>query len=273
MTLDVLDFRAVLDKRGACFVANEGVTRSPQFAAPPTTNRRIDLLYLTQEISTIDGGTTQPVLRIRAGDPSPTPIRPTLPADDADALPLYAVEIPAGTTSMNSAGVILTPLFPYTAMAGGVVWVRNLVELAAWAGIEGSHAHVLSEKSTRTRLNGTWGFGLATAEPIMTAGWQVAVGLGYDNKIYRDSSGLCTMNTLLHALTGGIDSIFTAPPGFRPATHVFIGESRSVKTGSNLTGSIRMGDDGRASMPAGYYSGSSTADAYYPVSLMWRAKS
>lgn len=155
MRLDIPEFRAVQDKGGACFIAGVGATTTPAFDAAPAANKRIDLLYLTQELASLDG-TTETIFGIVKGTASPTPTVPALPAAVSDAIPWATVEIPAGATSMQSGGVIITPVYPYTAMAGGTVVVRNAVELAAWTPADGAKAFNLADTGDYARAGGVW---------------------------------------------------------------------------------------------------------------------
>ena len=179
MRLDIPDFRGVQDKGGPAWIAGEGATTTPAFAAAPAANKRIDLLYLTQELPGIDP-TTEVGFFIEPGVTSPSPSLPALPAARADAIPWLSVEIPAGATSMQSAGVIIKELYPYTAMAGGTVVVRDLIELAAWTPPDGSRAFCLADNSDYVRLGGVWVPGAAgvsvttttaTATPGAAGAW------------------------------------------------------------------------------------------------------
>lgn len=177
MRLDIPEFRAVQDKQGACFIAGVGATTTPAFDAAPAANKRIDLLYLTQELAALDG-TTETIFGIVKGTASPTPTVPALPAAVSDAIPWATVEIPAGATSMQSGGVIITPVYPYTAMAGGTVVVRNTVELAAWTPADSAKAFNLADTGDYVRVSGEWVQGggdfRAVLTPTVTGGGQTS---------------------------------------------------------------------------------------------------
>ena len=158
MRVAIADFRAVQNRGGAVFLANVGADTSVTIAAAPSANRRIDLVYVTMRSSTLgDGpGNDTPTFGVVQGVASATPVAPSLPANLSTAIPLATVEIPAGATTTLSAGVIITQVYPYTAMAGGTVPVRNLVELNAWTPTDGGKAFNIADGGTYTRVNGAW---------------------------------------------------------------------------------------------------------------------
>lgn len=167
MRLDIPDFRAVQDKGGPAWIAGEGATTTPAFGAAPAANKRIDLLYLTQELPGIDP-TTEVGFFVEPGVASPSPSLPALPAARADAIPWLSVEIPAGATSMQSAGVIIKELYPYTAMAGGTVVVRDLIELAAWTPSDGARAYCVADTTEYVRRGTVW-VGPSTVANLVSA--------------------------------------------------------------------------------------------------------
>ncbi len=155
MKVSIADFRAVLNRGGAIFLANEGVDITVQLDAAPAANRRIDLIYLTQQSTALADAASTPIFGVVKGTASASPVVPALPPAVAAALPLATVEIPAGATTTLSAGVVITQVYPYTAMAGGTVAVRNSVELAAWTPADGARAFNLADTGEYVRLT-TW---------------------------------------------------------------------------------------------------------------------
>lgn len=156
MKVNIADFRAVLNRAGAIFLANVGTDATVQLDAAPAANRRIDLIYVTQRSTTLGDAASTPTFGVVKGTASASPVVPALPPAVADALPLATVEIPAGATTTNSAGVVRTQVYPYTAMAGGTVVVRNSVELAAWTPADGAHAFNLADTGEYVRSGGEW---------------------------------------------------------------------------------------------------------------------
>ena len=215
MTLGVGDFRAVQDRGGAVFIANDGNATTPAFAAAPSANKRIDLLYMTQEIPELGDSGEDPVFGIVQGTASATPTVPALPANRADAIKIATVEIPAGATSMQSAGVIITEVFPYTAMAGGTVYVRNSVELAAWTPADGARVFNLSDNREYVRKSGSWQS--PEAEPttgVATpgAGWATA---SVNNLFERGGRVTLKFNAARTAALAAGGVICTIPEQFR----------------------------------------------------------
>lgn len=226
MRFDIADFRAVQNKAGAGFIANVGVETTPVFAAAPAANKRIDLLYLSQEITPGDP-LNEIKFFIEPGTASPSPVAPSLPAARADAIPWMTVEIPAGATSMQSAGVIVKEIFPYTAMAGGTVIVRDLIELGAWAPADGSRAFCIAENAEYVRSGSAWRasggmrqIGLLTNTTyVLTTAWADVPGLSFtvpgmagQKLLLRASGGIVNANSGGDK-TGGVRFVGGATPG------------------------------------------------------------
>ena len=168
MKVNIGDFRAVQNRGGAVLIANVGTDTSVTLPAAPGANKRIDLIYVTMRSTTLADTASTPVFGFVQGTASATPTVPALPANLSTAIPLATVEIPAGATTTLSAGVVITQVYPYTALAGGTVVVRNTVELGAWAPADGSHAFLLSAACEMLRSGGAWA-------PIRQAGKDVQV--------------------------------------------------------------------------------------------------
>lgn len=156
MKVNIADFRAVQNRGGAIFLANVGVDSSVTLDAAPASNKRIDLVYVYQQSVTLGDAASTPVFGVVKGTASATPTVPPLPAGVSTAIPLATVEIPAGATTTLSAGVVFTQVYPYTAMAGGTVHVRNTVELAAWVPNVGATAFNAADGATYTRGASGW---------------------------------------------------------------------------------------------------------------------
>ncbi|MBL5975379.1 MAG: hypothetical protein D3X82_16925 [Candidatus Leucobacter sulfamidivorax] len=157
MKVNIADFRAVQNRGGAIFLANVGTDASVQLDAAPAANRRIDLIYVTQRSTALGDAASTPVFGVVKGTASASPVVPALPAAVTDAIRLATVEIPAGATTTLSAGVVITQVYPYTAMAGGTVVVRNSVELAAWTPADNARAFNLADTGDYVRVGGAWG--------------------------------------------------------------------------------------------------------------------
>lgn len=232
MRVTIGDFRAVQDRGGAIFFGNQGQTVFPPtdeapWPAAPAANRRIDLLWassLSTRLGDSESGMTWGIIE---GTPSATPVAPELPAALSDALEFATVEIPAGATSLTSPGVIITPKYQYTAMAGGTVTMRNTVELAAWTPADGARAHVLANNGDYVRANGAWmlpGGVVETLQPAIDAAWweiatqeflRLANGdIEWVLRVIRTGANL-PVNSQGWINSGG-STIATLPTNFRP---------------------------------------------------------
>lgn len=187
MKVNIASFRGVQDRGGAVLLANVGTDTSVQLAAAPAANRRIDLIYVTMRSTDLGDPASTPIFGVVQGTASPTPTVPALPSNLADALKLATVEIPAGATTTLSPGVIVSQIYPYTAMAGGTVVVRNAVELAAWTPADGAKAFNLADTGDYARAGGVW-------EPTVL--YQRAQTVG-------NSSTPATGDTSIGPVTGG----------------------------------------------------------------------
>lgn len=191
MKVNIADFRAVQNRGGAVPLANVGTDTSVTLPAAPGANKRIDLVYVTARSSNApwsDGaGNDTPIFGFVQGTASATPVAPSLPANLSTAIPLATVEIPAGATTTLSAGVVITQVYPYTALAGGTVVVRNSVELGAWAPADGAQAFNVGDDQLYRRGGGAW-------EPVSL--YLYADKLG-------NSTPPTTANSDLGTITGG----------------------------------------------------------------------
>ncbi|MGO7983273.1 hypothetical protein ACC691_36065, partial [Rhizobium johnstonii] len=77
------------------------------------------------------------------------------------AVELATVQMPTGKTGTNNAGVTVTQTFQYTATEGGLVWVRNSTELAAWTPAYGAFAWQIDTLTLWVRSGGAWVTGAA----------------------------------------------------------------------------------------------------------------
>lgn len=156
MKVNIGDFRAVQNRGGAVLLANVGTDTSVTLPAAPGANKRIDLIYVTMRSAALGDAASTPLFGFVQGTASATPVAPPLPANLSTAIPLATVEIPAGATTTLSAGVVITQVYPYTALAGGVVVVRNTVELAAWTPTDGAKAFCILDGGTYSRKGTSW---------------------------------------------------------------------------------------------------------------------
>ena len=252
MRFDIADFRAVQNKAGAGFIANVGVETTPVFAAAPAANKRIDLLYLSQEITPGDP-LNEIKFFIAPGTASPSPVAPSLPAASADAIPWMTVEIPAGATSMQSAGVIVKEIFPYTAMAGGTVIVRDLIELGAWAPADGSRAFCIADNAEYVRSGGAW---VSVSPPWTTVLDPGPVGSARAQ--YRKIGSTVEMRGMATKLAS-TNALFTLPVGLRPASDLHFHDAATP--GGSAQSNIKVA-------PSGSVTHSNSAAAWISLDLV-----
>lgn len=241
MRVNIADFRAVQRRNGAVLLANVGADTNVTLAAAPAANKRIDLVYATMRSTTLGDSASTPVFGVVQGTPSATPVVPPLPANLVDALPLATVEIPAGATTTLSAGVVITQVYPYTALAGGTVVVRNSVELAAWAPADGSRAFNVADTSEYVRSGGTQWVPEFQVIPIpLTIGIVAAGNAPVRGLKRRDGSVLLSGqigNGNGLTLNASYQTVATLPTSLRPLYSYQLPASAAA-TGS--TGSIQI---------------------------------
>lgn len=106
MKLDVAAFPALLERRGAVLVYNDGVVQTPALAAAPAANSRIDLIYVKQQekASPISDAADGPVIGVATGTASAVPPTPVTPDG---AIALGTVTVPAGASTTLSPGVVI----------------------------------------------------------------------------------------------------------------------------------------------------------------------
>ena len=116
---------------GVVFLSNVGAD-TVTLTAPPSSNSRLDVIWAKQNdasayVSTPDANNT-PVFGVLTGVASATPVRNPAGLPQG-AIELGTVLVPSTATNTGSAGVVITPTFQYTAMAGAAFNVRTFSEL------------------------------------------------------------------------------------------------------------------------------------------------
>ncbi len=251
MKVNIGDFRAVQNRGGAVLVANVGNDTSVTLPAAPGANKRIDLIYVTMRSTALGDAASTPLFGFVQGTASATPVAPSLPGNLSIAIPLATVEIPAGATTTLSPGVVITQVYPYTALAGGTVVVRNSVELAAWTPADGARAYCVADLSEYVRISGEW------KKPVSDTGWEslrtllglseswTDVGLGWrirrrDGMVQlRGSNNNSTAYATLTAFA------LKLPERFRPDAPVVFNASTNAST---IRKAIQIDSDGTFSV-------------------------
>lgn len=179
MGVDVAGFGAVLNRSGALLIANDGAVTVPLGAAP-SSNSRIDVVYVKQNESAapFSDADNTPVLGVTAGTASVTPTAPNVPAG---ALPLAQVLIPSTASTTQSAGVVITQVYPYTAANGGTVLVRNQAERDAQSWPDGTRVWRIDTNAVEVRSSGSWlvyDSAPQTYTPALSGPTTIGVGTG-----------------------------------------------------------------------------------------------
>lgn len=131
--------------------ANDAVASAATTSAP-VANSRIDVIWIKCQFDAYgDSGLYAPRFGVTQGTAGATPAVPSIPAG-ATALALGQVTSSDTTTET----VVITQVAPFTAMAGGVVPVRNSTELDAWEPADGAVVFDLDEQRYHHRINGAW---------------------------------------------------------------------------------------------------------------------
>ena len=244
MKVNIGDFRAVQNRGGAVLIANVGTDTSVTLPAAPGANKRIDLIYVTMRSTALADAASTPVFGFVQGTASATPVVPSLPANLSTAIPLATVEIPAGATTTLSAGVVITQVYPYTALAGGTVVVRNAVELGAWTPADGASAYVISDGSTMLRGGGQWRGDLPDTDWIYPT---TTGGTNHSTRPirYRRISGVLYLGGLWTP-TSDNQTAFILPANFRPDEDVYCWLDRTAQVRGILQadGQVRFSGPG-----------------------------
>lgn len=152
MGYDVAPFLAATSRinTGVELIANDAVTVVTTTAAP-ASNSRIDVIWVRSQFAQHTDANNDVVFGVTQGAPAAIPGKPVIPAG---ALELATATILSTTTT--TATVVITQTHPFTAAAGGTVWVRNAAEMAAWAAPNGAKVLRLDTGFEWSRVDGAW---------------------------------------------------------------------------------------------------------------------
>ena len=154
MNVAVASFVAALDRNGLVLVANEGAA-NVLLSSAPASGSRWSVVYVKQQETEapFSDAANGPILSRVESTTSAAAARALLPAG---ALELALVQVNAGSANTNAAGVTITQTASFTAMAGGIVWVRDATELAAWTPADGALAWRIDTAQSFQRQGGAW---------------------------------------------------------------------------------------------------------------------
>lgn len=195
---------------GAVFGGNDGVLNVATTAAPGS-NSRYDVIYHWHREYSLDGVDSNPVIGVIQGTAAASPTVPSLAAFPG-AIEIGRVLVPAGVTATNT-GTTITQTASFTAMAGGIVNVRNATELTAWTALDNSYALQMDTNSLYQRVSGSWILMLSEG-PWVTAtlaGSWSTLGAPFRYRRVGD------MVELTGSVKSGSGTITTLPPGFTTA--------------------------------------------------------
>lgn len=240
MGYDIAPFNAVTARMntGAEEIANDAVTTVSTTAAPGT-NSRIDVIYVRAQFMQHGDTNNDVVFGVVQGNPAASPIKPVVPAG---ALELATATILSTTTT--TATVVITQTHPFTAAAGGVVWLRNQLEQDAWSPANGAVAYRLDTGAALYRVGSTWRISYEdtgwAALPLVPS-WVNFGGGTYADAQYRRVNGVVHVRGLIKGgTTVAGQTVANLPGGFRPVRQSF----KSVAVAGGV-GQVEVAADGR----------------------------
>ncbi|MEE8757920.1 MAG: hypothetical protein SOH65_04035, partial [Bifidobacterium sp.] len=155
LAVDIHDFNANLERHGSLLIANRGTAQATLDAAP-SANSRIDVVYVLQRETQapMSDSADGPIFGVLKGTAAAVPAVPTnLPEG---ALPLARVQMPAGASTTNSDGVIITQTYPWSCGNDGRLRFRSATEMNTWDAVDGQRAIRLDDNSEWRRSGGVW---------------------------------------------------------------------------------------------------------------------
>lgn len=165
------DFVTSRTGAGAELLSNDGTTNVLTTAAP-ASNARTDVVWVRPQFTASADASNTPVFGVTQGVTSGT-VPPPEPAIPAGALKLATVYFPSGATATNSAGVVITQVYPFTATAGGTPLFRSTKELNDWTtAAPGQLAEIIGTPGLWSFVAGTPGYWV----PLSTIVSKYAIG-------------------------------------------------------------------------------------------------
>lgn len=132
--------------------ANDAVA-SVATTTAPVANSRIDVIWIKCQFDVYgDSGLYAPTFGVTQGTADASPSVPSIPTG---ATALAHAEVTSTDTTTET--VVITQVAPFTAMAGGVVVLRNETEQAAWVPPVGSPAYRQDIDVALVRSSSGWG--------------------------------------------------------------------------------------------------------------------
>lgn len=202
---------------GAVIVSNVGDVTVPLDPAP-SANSRYDVVYLKHNDTERGDATSAPVVDKVTGTAAASP---TIPAAPSGALVLGTVLVPAGVTSTNASGVVISNTVQQTALNGAPIRYRSVAALNADVAnvIDGTLGYVKGNELFYMR-GGAW-----VAVSNGDTGWiPLSVPSSMTtNAAYRRMNGVVYFQGNISLKSGqflnGYTDITTLPSGFRPSVY------------------------------------------------------
>ncbi|TLF33223.1 hypothetical protein [Microbacterium sp. 5K110] len=217
MTYQIAPFVAVTARNsaGVEWVANDAITTVATTAAPGS-NSRIDVIWVRCLFPLASDTGTAPLFGVTQGVANASPSKPSIPAG---ALELATAVVTSGDLTTQT--VVITQTAPFTAMAGGTVWLRNQAEMDAWTPADGATAYRLDLDVLAVRENGIWAFEETRTVPYAES-FYADHGLYESLRLRRRGTrgglrGAFTTTSLTNFSATTLYTVGNVPVGWRPA--------------------------------------------------------
>lgn len=221
MAVNVAAFSGVAVRdAGPVFLANDGPDVVTP-AAAPSSNSRLDVMWAKQDDASsfvlVPDADNLPKFGVLQGAASGSPVRnPT--GIPAGALELGTILIPSTASNSGSAGVVITPTFLYTAMAGGTILFRNTTERGASTYTPGQSGFMLDTQTFVIYNGTTWitaGGDTGWITPTLLNSW-APFGAPFATPSYRLLNGIVEFQGSMKSGTLTNPLFAALPPGMRP---------------------------------------------------------
>lgn len=183
MTYQIAPFVAATARNSAGieWVANDA-TETVSTTVAPGSNSRIDVIWVRCRFPLAGDTPTSPEFGVTQGTANASPTKPSIPAG---ALELATAVVTSSDLATQT--VVITQTYPFTAMAGGTVWLRSKAEQDAWEPPNGTSAFRLDTQTQAVRVGGKWG-----VEFIPTVAPASGVTLDAATVVYRNTQRVIT---------------------------------------------------------------------------------
>jgi hypothetical protein len=170
----------------------------------PGSNSHYVTVYAKHNDAASGDANNSPIIDVVTGTAAASPVEAALPAG---ALKLATILVPSTATSSQSGGVVITNVYPMTAMRGGVVPLRDATDQTAWTPSNGGLAFRIDTNDLIARMAGGW---VPADGSIYGIARRTATSVSSGNGSYADVSANAAWTT---DLNGGMvySNGFTVP--------------------------------------------------------------